>query len=110
MQNIKDKSATYTKTQYNSSQSVSSDEELLIVSQELESDSETTAVDEPNKSVENDSGVELIEDYAAWAASYFLEQQNDYFIFSDNVIFRITFLFLFNIFSLYSMLNIILCI
>ena len=46
----------------------------MIVSQELESDSETTAVDEPNKSVENGSGVELIEDYAAWAASYFLEQ------------------------------------
>ncbi|CAF3253872.1 unnamed protein product [Rotaria sp. Silwood2] len=53
---------------------VSSEEDLLIVSQELESDSETTTVDEPNESVENDSGVELIEDYAAWTASYFLEQ------------------------------------
>ncbi|CAF1519053.1 unnamed protein product, partial [Adineta steineri] len=53
---------------------VSSDDELLTVSQELESYSETTTVDEPNKSVENDSDVELIEDYAAWAASYFLEQ------------------------------------
>ncbi|CAF4411574.1 unnamed protein product, partial [Adineta steineri] len=37
---------------------VSSDDELLTVSQELESDSETTTVDEPNKSIENDSGVE----------------------------------------------------
>ncbi|CAF2650860.1 unnamed protein product [Rotaria sp. Silwood2] len=48
-----------------------SDDELLVVPQELQSSDEIVVSNELNKSAENDSGVELIADYASWAASYF---------------------------------------
>ncbi|CAF4679673.1 unnamed protein product, partial [Rotaria sp. Silwood2] len=50
-------------------------EELLTASQEFEShDEKKKTENELNESIEYEYGVNVIEDYATWKASYFVEQ------------------------------------